>query len=822
MRSVTAISSMMGKRNKIYRFSMLLIILVTSCISAEHYYIVPNYSTTQCQNYTAGTCFTLEDFASNISHLDLSDHLTLSFLPGEHLLTERLTITGPQNITLTGQNSSNSSMYTIKCQGTSGFEFIDIQSLNIEYLKFTGCGNVSYGGAIYIERTNKVIIKGCHFIDNHVTQYGGAIGLEDTVSTKVEASFFKNNSASDIHGDKIRYRYGGAISIINGSISTINSNYTNNNADGGGGAIVVEHGLISSTSCYYINNIAAYGGAIHVYFGNISSASDQYVNNSAYFGGAIFPFNSSCNLCNDSFKLNRAVDGAALGTIGGVLEISQTNISNNSAKQNHTLNVQLATLTITKEVNFMNNRGSLYITNTQVKIQGAATFMNNEGDFGGAITAVRSQIEFKTVSMVTISNNTATLGGGIYLSQSSLQVYHSFELTDNKASEYGGGIYAFGSEIKFVSEHTQTLQIINNTALNGGAICAIASKIQISNTSVDFNSNRAIMNGGAMYLGQNSNIQLRKIEPDNVRDDLNLSVRLNFTNNSAEKGGAIYVADNTNDGVLYQGANPELHQDRAECFIQTLKVAHFSLPSITYINTFFTNNTAHQSGSDIYGGLLDRCTLNPRAELLHSYPQYNYIRGFDYIKVTTQIEQIIDYSQYYVSHPDYLINNISNSDVLGLISSDGILNFCSDNVISDNHSYSDVLINKGELFKVSVAVVDQVGNPLNATVSSSLCSKSQNAHLKRGQVEQQVGTGKNCTELEYNVYSQDNSAQMHLHLYPEGPCGNIEVSRLLINLTFRPCECHVGFQPSSSETECVCECDRRLTQHQITSWQVLL
>ena len=507
-RNVTTISTTMGKRNPIHRFLLLLVLVtVTSCISAKHYHIVPNDSTRQCHDYSAGTCFTLAEFASNIRHLEQDNNLTISFLPGEHILTRRLTITGPQNITLTGRNSFNSSMYTIKCQGYSGFEFGDVQSLSIAYLEFTGCGNVLYGGAISIHKTDTVIIKGCHFIDNHVTQYGGAIGLEDTVSTKVEASFFKNNSASDIRDDKSLHRYGGAISIINGSISTINSNYTNNNADGGGGAIVVEYGLISSTSCYYINNIAGYGGAINVYFGKFFSASDHYINNSAYFGGAIFPFNSSCYLCNDSFQLNRAVDGAALGTIGGVLEISQTNIMNNSAKQNHTLNVQLATLTITKEVNFMNNRGSLYITNTQVKIQGAATFMNNEGDFGGAITAVRSQIELcKTVSMVTISNNTATLGGGIYLAQSSLQVYHSFELTDNKASEYGGGIYAFGSEIKFVSEHTQKLEIINNTALNGGAICAIASKIQISNTSVDFNSNRAIMNGGAMYLGQNSKI----------------------------------------------------------------------------------------------------------------------------------------------------------------------------------------------------------------------------------------------------------------------------------------------------------------------------
>ena len=669
---------------------MLLLVLVTatSCISAKHYHIVPNDSTSQCPNYSVGTCLTLAEFASNISHLDLGNNLTISFLQGEHLLTRRLTITGPQNITLTGQNSFNSSMYTIKCQGTSGFEFGDINSLSIAYLEFTGCGNVPYGGAIYINMTDNIIIKGCHFIGNHVTRYGGAICLENTRATnvKVEASFFNNNSASDIHQTKSLPRFGGAISIKNGSISTIKSNYTNNNADSGGGAIIVEYAHIFSTSCYYKNNSAqGYGGAIHVYFSKFSSANDQYINNSASFGGAIFPFNSSCDLCNDSFKLNRALDGAALGTTGSMIEIGQTNITDNFASNKHTLNVQLGILKITEGVNFMNNRGSLYITDTKVKIHGAATFMNNEGDLGGAIAAVQSQILLsKTVSMVTISNNTAMLGGGIYLAQSNLIVYHPLELTDNKASEYGGGIYTFGSEIEFISEHKQALEIINNTARNGGAICAIASHIQISKTSVVFNSNTAMINGGAMYLGQNSKIHLRKTVPDYVRDDRNFNVRLNFTSNSAEKGGAVYITDNTNDGVLYQGANTEKHQQQAECFIQTSKVAHFSPPSITYINTFFTNNTAHQSGSDIYKGLLDRSTIDPTAELVYEHPKYD-------LKLPHKFEHIIDYSQYAISHPDYLINNISQSDVIGLISLDGIiLQFCNNNVPSPNRSHPNV------------------------------------------------------------------------------------------------------------------------------------
>ena len=977
---------------------LLVLLILANCISAEHYHIVPNDSTSQCQNYSAGTCFTLAEFASNIRHLDLSN-IILSFHPGEHLLTRRLAIAGPQNITLTGHNSSNSS--TIKCQGTSGLEFGDIKSLNIEYLEFTGCGNVSYGGAISINRVEIFLVNCCHFIDNHVTQEGGAVLVINTVTMNIEDSLFNNNSASALGNETYA---GGAICVVNGSIFTINSTYMNNNAyfggaiyiksgnissisdyymsntayiggaifvnsgnisstndqyinnsadsdggasyvysgniistndqyinnsadsDGGasyvysgnlistndqyinnsagsdesagrddsaggainvnsgdifsssdkyinnsadiggaitvyfgniysisdhymnntadeiggavsvysgnvsstndhyinnsaniGGAIYVNYGIISSSSDQYINNSAdSDGGAICVYSGNIYSTNDHYINNSAVLGGAIYMNSGSCNLNNDSFTINTAAEGAAIYKDGGMLKICQTNITNNFARYKGTLFLKSVTLMIAEGVNFMNNRGSLYVSSSQVQINGAAVFMYNLGNFGGAITAIqKSQVIFNTASLVTISNNTATYGGGIYLAQSNLHVWHPFELTDNKASEYGGGIYASQSEIEFKSEQTQTLQITNNTALNGGALCAIASTIQITKTFVDFSSNTAITNGGAVYLGQNSKIQLLKNEADYVWDD-NLHVRLDFTSNSAEKGGAIYVAHNTIDGVLCQGANTEVNQ--AECFIQTLRtysqVNSTNIIYITYINTFLTNNTALISGSDIYGGLLDQCTVNPRAEL-YLYAHF-LMYGFDYIKATTQIEQIVDYSQYARSHPDYLINNITKSDVMELISSDGILNFCSNHVLSPNHSHPAVSINKGELFTVSVVVVDQVGNPVNATVSSSLFSESGNGHFKGGQVEQKVGN--QCTELEYNVYPADNSAQLHIHLYAEGPCGyNIEVSKLTLNLTFLPCECPVGFQPSSSQTECICECDRRLTQHQITS-----
>ena len=846
--------STMSKQNPIHIF-LLLLVTLASYVSAEHFYIVANDSTSLCQNYSAGTCFTLAEFASNSSYLD-QDNLTLSFLPGQHLLTRRLTITGPQNIALTGQNSSNSLSSTIKCQGTCGFEFGDIQSLNVEYLEFTGCGNVLHGGAISISNVDNILIRGCHFTDNHVlgqSSRGGAIHAENTVAMNIEESFFDNNYAEGFisaggaiyvdSGDDGFISAGGAIYVDSGDVTSTNDQYTNNSADYGG-AIYVSSGNITSTNVYYTNNSAGYdggaigvwygninstndhyinnsacndgGGAIFVYIGNITSTNDRYINNNADHGGAIYtPGDSDTELSDTklsgaNFEHNSAVEGAVIYKTGGTLVIGQSNITDNFASIKGTVYMNSGTLSLSGGVNFMNNRGSLYVFNTQVEFKGIVAFVNNFGDSGGAITAVLSKISFNTASTVTIFNNTATNGGGISLIQSNLHVYHSIELTDNHATDFGGGIYAYQSDIEFKPEQTQRSEITKNTASNGGAVCAIASNIVISNTNMDVNSNIAKVNGGAIYLEQNSKIYVRKHKPK-LRS-IGPNVRLDFTSNSAEKGGAIFVADNTNDGVTCQEANTEIYQ--TECFLQTLGLYNDDQFSYFYknnlINTFFSNNTAHQSGSDIYGGLLDRCTINQNAELVRYFPKFRNLNGFDYVKATTQIEQIIDYGpipcrRNCSRNPDYFIENISRSDVKELISSDAVrVDFCLNNTISPDYSHPNVSIKKGEMFTVSLVAVDQVGNPLNATIISSFQSESGNGQLKAGQVEQQVRD--QCTELEYNVYSQDNSAQLHIHA--DGPCGDKGVSRKTLTVIFLPCICLIGFHSSQSENDCICECDQ--------------
>ena len=369
----------MGKRNQILVL-LLLPVILASFVSAEHFYIVPNDSISQCQNYSAGTCFTLAEFASNSSYLE-QDNLTLSFLPRQHLLTRRLTITGPQNIAVTGQNSSNS-LSTIKCQGTSGIEFEDIQSFNIVYLEFTGCGNVESGGVIFISRAENVLIRGCHFTNNHVLgdgSRGGVLYVGDTTAVNIEESFFDNNYAvdggaihvsdGDITSTNVYYinnsgGYGGAIHVTDGDISSTNDHFINNsavnchiNSEGNnGGAIYVMSGNIISTNNHYTNNNAAgNSGAIYVsHQGNINSTNDHWSSNSASIGGAIYASESDITTCstNDYYIHNSAggvFDGGAICIDSGDITSTNDYCINNSGGYGGAISIYVGNMTSTND-----------------------------------------------------------------------------------------------------------------------------------------------------------------------------------------------------------------------------------------------------------------------------------------------------------------------------------------------------------------------------------------------------------------------------------------------------------------------------------------
>ena len=381
------------------------------------------------------------------------------------------------------------------------------------------------------------------------------------------------------------------------------------------------------------------------------------------------------------------------------------------------------------------------------------------------------------------------------LKESEMHAQSPIMILGNWAELFGGGIYAYKSLIDFTFqkyiniEYMERSSISGNTAVqSGGGVYAVASTIKLNNFYVTISYNTALHNGGGLYLQDNSKIYLIKEEPDNLKLALpqELNVQLDIIHNKALLGGGIFISDNsTARSSQCLEAKLLLYEDdtsaTSDCFIQTIKLYQhvIGIPE-NFRNTYIINNTA-KLGSAIYGGLLDRCTINAQAELY-----LKVFNGLKYLRETVEVS-----------------NNYGTS-----ITSDPV-----QVVICGEYRHNTFTAIKGQAIRVNISAIDQVGNSVDATIHSSVLTESGVGRLKEGQAEQRVGN--QCTELEFNVFSQDSYAKVEL--YADGPCGNFGISRQTFSVIFLPCTCPIGFQHTQSQIDCECVCDKKLLHYHITN-----
>ncbi|XP_064388865.1 uncharacterized protein LOC135336917 [Halichondria panicea] len=687
--------------------------------------------------------------------------------------------------------SNNTTLTNNTADGSGGAIGVQSGNLNIFDSNLTNNRAKIWGGVINVDSGN-VSISGSTLINNSAIMYGGPVyniaamngGAIDASSSSIVSIFnsiLRNNTADGS---------GGAIGVQSGNLNIFDSNLTNNRANIWGGAINVDSSRVSISDSILTDNTADYGGAIDASSSIMFIFNSTLTNNSAKRnGGAIgVTSNSSVTISDSNLINNRAeIWGGAINIDSGNVSISDSILEKNSAKRNggaidtYSGSVSISNSTLTNNIADRSG-GAIGVYSSSVSISDSTLTNNRAVANGGLIHCDLGSTVSISDSM--LKNNTATSGGGIFLRVSTLSVNEPIKINLNTAHQDGAGIYAHSSRVDFQSASANIRsEIVDNIAGNGGGIYAVATTIKLTHSHVSIGSNTATASGGGVFLRQSSRLYLFKKDHEHVakKNQHKMTfVSLLINNNSAQYGGGIFVADDTESGacrggVTETGAIQTIFED---CFIQTINLMEPE-PKINHFNTFMTNNTATQSGADIYGGLLDRCTAEQNAEY------YNSSNGLDYIKRTVK---------------PYTELSISSSPIQ--------VTFC-------NHSQSDyVFTKKGHTYKINVMAFDQVGNPINATIRSSVITNSGVGRLKEGQSEQVVGN--QCTELEYNVFSQDSSAQVEL--YADGPCMNLGISRQVINISFLPCTCPVGLKPIQSDIECKCDCDPDLQQlYQITN-----
>ena len=580
------------------------------------------------------------------------------------------------------------------------------------------------GGAMHIIHVRgSVIIHYCQIYHN-VANFGGVLWTQDinNIDISCDTSLYHNRAYGD----------GGVLYARNSPTTITGANFSHNRADNNGGMMYTEGEKTFITDCIFDNNTAGNdGGVIRSYQSTIDISESEYNSNSANNEGGVFHIDQTDLIIHQtSFVYSKANDGGVIWIDQGDLVINHSSFGDNNASAGGVIWAEQAKLNATtvnitdnyanvgvvyllestsdwSDIWYSNNVGSLYALGGEINIKSGSNFTNNTQPSrkivrvkeGGAITTIQSKIVFIGKSWLTKGH--AKHGGALKALHSKVYFRGNVRIDSNTATEAGGGIYLYHSEL--ICWKKSTLTIWENTAKEkGGGISATGSVIKVkrslasrSLSILHFNSNKAI-NGGGLFLKMDSQIHILKSRVKSMTDHHRL---ISFSLNAAQYGGAIYVSDSDMCRLSSKSvANEALA-------MYSPMPADFDPDDYRCQNIAFVNNTAKVSGNSLFGGLLDRCTVSQFAEtnINNVNMDYTFSNG-------TMIVKGHEYFQ--------KISNVQDRDI---DSPPLRVCFCINGQPNCSHQHDPILIRKGQQqnISLSLAVVNQIHNPLqNATILS--------------------------------------------------------------------------------------------------------
>ena len=694
---------------------------------------------------------------------------------------------------------------------------------------FANNGAAYHGGAILAEQQSIININSSGFISN--STWLGILILNSSNAT-IEQSIFKENIGSTL------------LLEYDSNVKIYDSEFYNNSASN---AVIYLIGVL-----YLFNSSATIEKSTFEYNFGITSLltenSEITIGMSKFkhnTGSVVLSNNSTVEITTSTFDNNTEAatagfpilnKGIVLGSSRGSIKVNDSNftnnnspvivalrskiehynsllIMNNSAAENGFAIIVLDNSEFighhSGNATISDNLRSLIAFNSNITLLGNVKFLNNRqpisitGNFlqeGGAITLLQSSAYLHGTA--SFEHNYAENGGAIFFIESKFYVKGDVTVAHNMANKNGGGIYLIDSELKCLNNSTVIL--FNNTATHkGGGIHAISSSIKTtsvlpSSAILNFTNNIA-EGGGGLSLEANAKLVTEKylysIDTPFIFPSYQQSYIITFSANRAKYGGAVYVDDDTNSGTCTS-------DPKTECFFQVLayveglynldSLADFAINSrrqnFEPLSLYFTENNASISGSTLYGGLLDRCAVSQSAEVRIKYVE-DYEDGGNGIQ--------------YLQH----VSTITESDVS--ISSRPVkVCLCINNKHNCTHQMH-IDVKKGETFNVSLASIDQMNNPVNGLIHASF--NFAGSAVATGQATREIPD--KCTNLTFNVLSPNNSEQLTLYAL-DGPCRDVNLSKISLDINFRLCSCPIGMQiVGINDTSCNCECHEKIDQY---------
>jgi hypothetical protein len=456
---------------------------------------------------------------------------TFTLSEGEHYLDASLTVENVTNITLIGEGAEA----LILVSAGSGISFVSSQEILFSSLDIVYSGMIenSSHSALLFQDSYSVQINHTSFTRLDSDHHARALMFVRSAADITSCSFVRGHDY-----------FGGALfsDHSNISFSGVNS-YIGNTALVSGGAVFANNSMLvfngdniftRNTARTLPRKFSGGGDAIYLSSSEIAlSGSVEIQDNGGVDGGefligvALLAFNATVSIEGEAiFTDNRG--GAVTLLKSHFICIGRARFANNRR-----------------------NEGSfgaaMYIENSTVVLDGEMDFINNtvSGGVGGAIFSFNSTIDLH--GSILFASNRAETGGALYLDRSIMRhTVGNITQVDNYGGHKGGGVYATNSTIQV----SGISNYVRNRAMLGGAVgLEVNSEVVLqAPVAMIFEHNEADFGAGIFYSDLNAIVQCQSItiERENcffgveTADFPNISnIQLTFDSNRASRAGSV-------------------------------------------------------------------------------------------------------------------------------------------------------------------------------------------------------------------------------------------------------------------------------------------
>ncbi|CAI8024729.1 hypothetical protein GBAR_LOCUS14346 [Geodia barretti] len=670
----------------------LLSVASQGVVGDKVYTVVANQSASSCLSENKTEC-SLMYYAAHPDQYFREDNTTFHFLPGQHELVDS-TLVLMANISNLALYGTDVHEVTVVCSGedSGGFSFYNITNLTIRELSVSNCSKQSsYYHALVAVDMNQIVNIEMDYVNIRNTA-GVGLSLSDIYGNssinniKVD---FSHSAHRSIGGNFFLYysRYFRNDTVMMNNIKVSNSFFRNGTnivySNSPSTGIAIEINCFANVSIVFDNvvvsgNQAGSGGNILINFGSWSglwSVSVSILNSHILNGTA----NSGAGICIFATAGDKGSPGPLESTTT-LLNIGNTRFENNTAHYDG------GAVYMRLHENTQRNLGRIAFDN--------CTFKDNK-----------------------IVHNTSHGGVAVHIVTYTLpryvqhsMIYFELEFSDCKFLENSALHNSSSSQPRtgaLYAENTYSVTLLNCQFIDNdcSGIVGIASNFLMHGEN-EIRGNTAIK-GGGIFFCSGSVMHLYNGTQLNISE-----------NNATLSGGGIYVDAECSPAVEF-------------CFFQVDNITADNA-TLQQTQVYLVNNTA-DSGSALYGGLIDWCILYDK-------------RGQDYNK----------------SYPSIIFNNTFSithgKNDLSVVSSDPMyVGFCNVTQFEQRNCplNTTVVVKPGKTFAVSAVIMGQ-HHGLVAGVVVAQCI-DEDCSISNNEYSQYINTSSILSGryLTYTVFSRE-------------------------------------------------------------------